>query len=406
MKKRHPVKDFILYGGVSKEDYREIQPMLYEENLKVWKIISIILALAAMGLLLFTQIWPDYFSSSYKEDGVVIEIIKNADKKFAIAYAILAAYCTLLAFLLWTIIPKFPKISRPLIIFSNFVILLFFASVETTLLPEQLSIVFITLLLASSLLTVRTPLQSFGLLSFTTTYFLLFVIFQEKTRYNSTIAGTEIADWIWRQDISYGVVFSVLSICFGNFINCIRIRNLTLRVFIEKQRDIDSLTGAKSKTAYDHEVQLIMERLYQNSTCEPFALAIFDVNGLKITNDTYGHELGDELLIRSAQLINEYFKNSTVYRIGGDEFAVIIRGLDYENRNEIVRKFRARVSDIHEDSKSLLEDAPVACGMATYDENNDVDFISVFSRADTIMYDDKRMLKSRNNFLKKSRDEE
>lgn len=391
-KRNHKFLDFILYGGVTKEEYKKIKPIILYDNFRVWKIYSIILSVAFIALFAFTLLLPDYFtyevsSPAYVADGA---------EKFALSYGIASVYCIILAFSFWTFAKKSPMYIQIIIALTNVALTVFFALIPTTLDAGSLSVLFCTAIIAACLVTVRTPLKTIGLVLPVLTVFILFVCFGRERN---------IPD-VFSDDIIYGTFVSIIAIVFGIFFNHIRIKDFNLRVYVEEQRDVDSLTGARSKLAYDREVQHIMEKLYQNSTCEPFALVIFDVNGLKITNDTYGHELGDELLIRAAELIRDHFTNSSVYRIGGDEFAVFVRNEDYENRNEIIRKFRSRIVDIHDESTSLLEDVPIACGMATYDPENDVDFISIFSRADTIMYEDKRLIKSRNIYLKRKTTDE
>lgn len=385
--KRNKFKDFVNRGCVTKEEYNQISPFIRDENLKIWKILSLILIAFSISMVILAIAVPDYFYNGIEgQPGY----IKDANLKYAFAYSMLSIFSVCLALYLWIGARKRLKSVMPIIDLSNALLLIFFASTSTTLDRANCSVIFCALLVATSLLTVRSPLKSYLIIAIPTTLFLVLAITCERV------------NDIWIDDIIYGVVFACVSIIFANFFNIIRIKDFSLRYYIEQQRDIDSLTGVRSKMAYDREVSYIMEKLYQNRECEPFALAVFDVNGLKLTNDTYGHELGDELLRRSALLIGDFFKNSVVYRIGGDEFAVIARGEDYRRRNEIVRQFRAKVYDIHEGSKSLLEDIPIACGLATYDPKEDIDFISVFSRADTIMYDDKRLIKSRNKFLKGS----
>ena len=98
----------------------------------------------------------------------------------------------------------------------------------------------------------------------------------------------------------------------------------------------DALTGVKSRLAYlDMEKKLNQEIL---SGKEPeFALVYCDVNNLKEVNDTKGHNAGDQYLRKACQLICEIFKHSPVFRIGGDEFVVILKGQDYESREQLLR---------------------------------------------------------------------
>ena len=58
-----------------------------------------------------------------------------------------------------------------------------------------------------------------------------------------------------------------------------------------------------------------------------FSIFVIDANGLKFVNDNYGHEIGNELIMKVTQMITEVFGEENAYRIGGDEFAVLLGGM-------------------------------------------------------------------------------
>jgi two-component system chemotaxis sensor kinase CheA len=94
----------------------------------------------------------------------------------------------------------------------------------------------------------------------------------------------------------------------------------------------DSLTGLYNRSYFEEE----MRRL-ENSRRNPVALILFDVDGLKLVNDTLGHDKGDQLLLQSARIIGECFRKEDVAaRVGGDEFAAIFK---YRDRDEIENMF-------------------------------------------------------------------
>ena len=151
----------------------------------------------------------------------------------------------------------------------------------------------------------------------------------------------------------------------------------------------DSLTGAKSKTAYDIEAEKISEEM-KNGEAE-FGIVMIDLNYLKMINDTYGHEKGNIAICRLFELVCLTFSHSPVYRIGGDEFAVILRKRDYANAEALVQFFRDSIN-ANKKNHALKpwEAVSAAIGYAIYDKNTDIDFESVFKRADEAMYEDKR----------------
>ena len=113
----------------------------------------------------------------------------------------------------------------------------------------------------------------------------------------------------------------------------------------------------------------------------------------KITNDTYGHDKGNKLIVSAAQLISNTFKRSPVFRIGGDEFLVILQNRDLEDLEELLEKFDNECSN---ESVSVEEGnipISIAKGFARYDFSKDSNFVDVFNRADDAMYENKREIK-------------
>ncbi len=153
------------------------------------------------------------------------------------------------------------------------------------------------------------------------------------------------------------------------------------------QIGIDALTGTKSKHAYvDMEVN-IDKRIASNEMPE-FAIAVFDLNDLKVVNDTYGHEAGDLYIIAATKLISQIFSQSEIYRIGGDEFAAILLDEDYNNRDELAKEFNKNIQ------KNIKRRGVVASlGISAYIQGKDNTFVQVFNRADKEMYQRKHDLK-------------
>ena len=156
----------------------------------------------------------------------------------------------------------------------------------------------------------------------------------------------------------------------------------------KSKANIDALTGVKNKHAYIDDEASINKKL-EDAENVKFAIAVFDVNGLKMTNDMHGHRAGDELIRKACEMICTTFKGSPVYRIGGDEFVIIAQGRDYENVDTLI-------SDIHKKNvdNSASGGVVVACGMSKYDGERNV--AAVFEKADRAMYVNKHFLKSGN----------
>ena len=109
----------------------------------------------------------------------------------------------------------------------------------------------------------------------------------------------------------------------GLFLNSEIKNQLLIEQLMELSRK-DQLTGVRNRNAYEED----MMRLERKRI--PMGIVFADLNGLKDTNDTFGHAKGDQLIIRAARLLGDLFEGSTLYRIGGDEFVLVFEGVDQE----------------------------------------------------------------------------
>ena len=149
----------------------------------------------------------------------------------------------------------------------------------------------------------------------------------------------------------------------------------------------DALTGTRNKTAY-HEMEKELQKLAEDGS-EPFGIVICDINGLKVVNDTEGHKAGDDYIKACCKLVCRIYHHSPVFRIGGDEFVVILRGQDFTNRENLISSLRRQV----EEHIRIGEGAVIASGMAEFQALKDHTVEDVFNRADGHMYEDKARLK-------------
>lgn len=153
----------------------------------------------------------------------------------------------------------------------------------------------------------------------------------------------------------------------------------------------DALTGVKNKTAYEEaEKRLDLEARTGRSE---FAMIVLDINDLKHVNDTFGHDCGDMLIIDSCKLICKTFRRSPVYRVGGDEFVVILESTDYQRYAELIEKFQEAINDYNEYSRPGFQ-INIAHGCAIYDYESDLTVADVFKRADEAMYKNKAEIKA------------
>ena len=150
----------------------------------------------------------------------------------------------------------------------------------------------------------------------------------------------------------------------------------------------DSLTGLNNKLAYLELEEKIEAQIKASEDIE-FGVVVLDLNDLKLTNDDLGHEKGDEYLIKASALMKEYYKDSQIFRIGGDEFAIILEGEDYIKREDLVKEFNDLMNENLKENNNII----IALGMACFDKNIDSSYQDVFKRADKEMYKRKDELK-------------
>ena len=150
----------------------------------------------------------------------------------------------------------------------------------------------------------------------------------------------------------------------------------------------DPLTGVGSKLAYDQKVTMLAEEISKGAAA--FGIVMVDLNCLKQLNDTYGHERGNDAIRRVCRRICEVFKHSPVYRIGGDEFVVVVSGTDYVNIGDRIKQFNEAAAA----EGAPWEKVSAAIGYAAFAKGDAVE--DVFRRADRNMYERKTAMKRQN----------
>ena len=159
---------------------------------------------------------------------------------------------------------------------------------------------------------------------------------------------------------------------------------------LNKQVFFDALTHAKNKGAFTNAVNELQEQIEADKSAIEFAIGVFDCDNLKLINDECGHDKGDIYLKTASRTIGRIFKHSPLYRVGGDEFAVILTNEDYKNMDMLFTRFDEERAKINGSVAERWEQVQISTGFAIYDPASDRKVIDVVRRADTIMYEDKR----------------
>jgi diguanylate cyclase (GGDEF)-like protein/PAS domain S-box-containing protein len=174
------------------------------------------------------------------------------------------------------------------------------------------------------------------------------------------------------------IVTDVITSAFLQYLNIKRIEKLTYK---------DSLTGLYNRRYFEEE----MERLDTKRQL-PISIIMADINGLKIINDSYGHEKGDHMLIETGKILKEELRDEDILaRHGGDEFTILLPQTSYQEAEVIITRLKEKNNKNSEEGITIS----FSLGVATkVDQKQDIK--EVLKRADDDMYRNK-LSESRSN---------
>ena len=179
----------------------------------------------------------------------------------------------------------------------------------------------------------------------------------------------------------------LLSTAFKNMTFRLREREEQLHLAANR----DSLTGLRNTTSYTAWAARFDQEIVNKGV--EFGVVVLDLNDLKETNDKYGHAVGNQLIISAAKLISNIFKRSPVFRIGGDEFLVVLQNRDLESCEELFAQLEQHCKNTYVEEGSVKIPVSIAKGFVRFDPGKDMHFADVFKRADDAMYENKAKLK-------------
>lgn len=163
---------------------------------------------------------------------------------------------------------------------------------------------------------------------------------------------------------------------------------------IKKLAYQDGLTGVGNRTAFQEKLEAIEESAKSGEAIKA-GVVVFDVNDLKKTNDKFGHQAGDNMIVDCANIISKAFESvGKVYRIGGDEFAAVLVGDDAKAKTErAIDVFEYQMKEFREQSQTEYA-LKIAKGCAFYDSTVEEGTLEdAYKTADEKMYENKKQLK-------------
>ncbi|HHT39645.1 MAG: diguanylate cyclase [Acholeplasmatales bacterium] len=160
---------------------------------------------------------------------------------------------------------------------------------------------------------------------------------------------------------------------------------------------LDPLTNIYNRRYFEEQVKKLIEDQYHL-----FSIITFDVNGLKLINDTFGHHYGDELLIKVANNLKNFFsEKDIVCRVGGDEYYIILPGQNYQKATLLLKRAKYEI----EKEKIKGINISISGGVVTKTIKNSLEM--AFQEAENLMYRNKlsEAKSHKSNFVKVLKDE-
>ena len=169
----------------------------------------------------------------------------------------------------------------------------------------------------------------------------------------------------------------------------------------EKRAYIDSLSQVGNRGAYT-------EKIEEVGLSQPFTIMALDIDYLKKVNDTFGHNYGDQYIQKIAEILKKTcleqgidlgdgYHHNTIFRIGGDEFAIITQEMSEEQRQQFKDSLNANL-DAFNQQKKLPFPLSISIGCANFDPKEDHSFLDAYEKADKEMYIQKKARHSTNPF--------
>ena len=348
MKVLNTIRNYYFYCGIEKDEYNAIKKNAYISNFKVWKILHFMMA-AVFCLL--------YLASFFNR----LMTMNRWCYLAAFAYSALA---TVAFFKL-----KKDSLAAQLLIYLSMSLLFLFAAFINLSKPEYNATTFIVLLLVAPMFMIDKP------------YFMTIELCAASAIFLIWMRGVKPDD-VWQIDMVNAITFTVVGSFLNIIANALRIREFVLTRQISLQKDIDEMTGLRNKGSLTREIN---EYLADAST-DKGILFIMDVDRFKAVNDTYGHDVGDSVIVQIGRFLAACFTGDEITgRFGGDEFILFIKNTDdLDTACRTAEEIVAGVSEsvVLPDENERLS---ISIGVALYN-GSESNYSELLKKADTALY--------------------
>ena len=296
------IGDILSRCGLSEQEFASVRYEMREKNRRMLALIS---SIAAVSFLCI-------FLSSMVSGGSVVQ----GGRQWA--YLALGLFSAGVAAVSLWLLPRIRRLTLSLCYLFLCVMFIFAIWAGTFSQPEYPATTFCVFLVALPLMITDKPYRMSLFLALVSVLFLL-------------SGGTCKAWEVLELDMLNCTCFIFLSITVGTTMNRTRVRELAQRKVIERQRDMDQLSGLLNKAAFTREMEM------EAGAGQPGALLVLDIDNFKHFNDTYGHIFGDAVIRMVAEKITKMFPEPALTgRFGGDEF--VIYQVGELSRHEVERR--------------------------------------------------------------------
>jgi phosphoserine phosphatase RsbU/P len=166
---------------------------------------------------------------------------------------------------------------------------------------------------------------------------------------------------------------------------------------LEKLVNTDGLTQIANRRCFDNRLEQEWQRLYREK--QPLTLLLFDVDYFKRYNDSYGHQLGDQCLIKLAQAVGQVVCRPAdlVARYGGEEFVVILPNTDIEGAITVADRIHAAIQalNILHRASEVSDTVTISLGIALLIPTSELSPTSLIHQADQALYSAKQQGRNR-----------
>lgn len=348
MKLLKKIRNHLCYCGIEKEEYNAVKRGTYASNFEVWRILHCVMCVL-FGCLFIYSLFPD---------------IMRSNRIFYLLSFIYSLIVTIVFFIL-----KKESIAAQFLIYLSITMLLLFGCLITQNKPYIPAASFFVLLLVAPMFVINRPFYIMIELIVMSTVFTVWMYFVKPLD-------------IWKMDFINVVIYTIVGIFLHIIANSVRIKEFVLTRKINIQKDTDELTGLNNKGALTRAIDKYLSR----STNDKGIMFMMDINDFKMVNDTYGHDVGDEVINRFGAFLADHFDHNEILgRFGGDEFVIFVKDTDDpEEAGDIARKIIEGASECFElpDKDKKIS---VSIGVAIY-HGKEKHYSELFKRADIALY--------------------